>query len=80
MEEGKPKYKEEMIWQDCHLAPFRLLKEDRQRERAKSQSVAENASSNTAKLSSERDAALAEVSHPELEAAAKAWRAAGATH
>lgn len=40
---------------------LRLLKEDRQRERAKSQSVAESASSNTAKLSSDRDAALAEA-------------------
>lgn len=37
------------------------MKEDRERERAKSQSVAENASSNSAKLSTERDAALAEV-------------------
>lgn len=41
---------------------MRLLKEDRQRERAKSQSVAESASSNSAKLATERDAALAEVS------------------
>ena len=41
---------------------LRLLKEDRQRERAKSQSVAESASSNSAKLANERDAALAEVS------------------
>lgn len=39
-----------------------MLKEDQQRERAQSQSVAENASTNTAKISTERDAALAEVS------------------
>lgn len=38
-----------------------MIKEDRDRERAKNQSVAESSDSNTAQLEYERDAALAEV-------------------
>lgn len=41
---------------------LRLLKEDRERERMKSQSVAESAESSGAQLATERDTALAEVS------------------